>query len=264
MVSAAQSNFSEVIVPALAVDGRRRSAFALGLRERLALMHRATASLLAALSIAPSVCLASPAQYSSGPTWGQVIDADTGKPISGALIIAHWDTEGGMERSRNGTFKVLEATTDSNGNFSMPAWGPEPASPRGELDAYDPAINIFKPGYTPEFILNGPSGERGKRLDHETHDWRFNGGVRKLHRNSDPPESYAVQVSLITVQLSYVLHRSCMWKEIPRTIRALEDEEKRELAQGLHPGFSMRVESLMRRKDCGSLDEFVKIYSETN
>jgi len=223
------------------------------------------AGFLIAILLSPVPSVASPGQYSAGPTWGQVVDADTGEPIAGVLVIALWDLEGGVERSRVGTFKVLEATTDGQGRFRMPGWGPLPASSRGQLDAYDPSLTLFKSGYTPEWIENGPFGERGKRLQLEVHDWASNGGILKLQKYSKAPGDYSRRVNLIVMHLFDVLYGSgCRWKEIPRTVRALEDEEKAERAQGLHPRFSLSAESLIHSRDCGPIDEFMKAYAGTN
>jgi hypothetical protein len=204
-----------------------------------------------------------PSKYSAGRTWGTVVDADTNAPVAGALVIALWDLEGGMERSRVGTFKVLEAVTDSMGAFSLPGWGPEPISPRGQLDAFDPALIVFRPGYTPERQLNGPAGERGKRRHVEVHDWLSNGTAIKIKKYSGSPGGYLQRMNIVMVQLGDVFYDStgCRWKELPKTIRMLEEEQAREIAQGLQPQMPISADYLIKRKNCAPLDEFMKVYS---
>jgi hypothetical protein len=90
------------------------------------------------LVIIPSVC------FAKKPT-GTVIDEETGKPVEGAVAICIWRRG---EFSLNGFFeggfevvsKIIETTSDKEGNFYIPGyWGINIIS--------QPNLNVYKFGY---------------------------------------------------------------------------------------------------------------------
>src|SRR5687767_716013 len=59
-----------------------------------------------------------------GPYHGKVIDAETGAPIPGVVVLAMWyhhfpSPAGGMQRF----YDAREVVTDANGDFIMPGMG---------------------------------------------------------------------------------------------------------------------------------------------
>jgi len=114
------------------------------LARRLVTRSR-TAAVIAVLAV--GAC-GSP-YYTSDPIEAWVVDADTGKPIEGAIVVASWqllgftlDTGG----SRNHQLAVMETVTDKNGRFSFPGF--TRVNFRLEkLGEEDPRVLIFKPGY---------------------------------------------------------------------------------------------------------------------
>src|SRR5258708_40037237 len=86
--------------------------------------------------------------YNAEATEGWVADAETGKPIEGVIVVAHWRITGGLE---GGTpineLKILETVTDESGRYSFPAWGPKLAFLSGifgSLGSESPEILMFK------------------------------------------------------------------------------------------------------------------------
>ena len=87
---------------------------------------------------------------------GQVIDAETKKPIEGAAVVVHWVEARGTVAGESTRFKdVKEVLTDKDGKWSIT--GPE-GSEGSDLIAYltfftgihytrKPDFIIFKPGY---------------------------------------------------------------------------------------------------------------------
>jgi hypothetical protein len=64
-----------------------------------------------------------PPRY-EGTYHGQVVEAETGAPIAGAVVLGVWDREyltvaGGVDRF----YKAREVLTDANGNFTLPGMG---------------------------------------------------------------------------------------------------------------------------------------------
>jgi hypothetical protein len=83
---------------------------------------------------------------------GQVIDAETGKPLEGAVVVVIWHTEPRIAMDPPEYFHdAKEALTDAQGNFRLEA---SPAINWNPLMAIkDPNIVIFQPGYEPFALL---------------------------------------------------------------------------------------------------------------
>lgn len=85
------------------------------------------------------------------PFTGQVIDAITGKPIEGTIVIAMWTGASGLVESRSVCYHVETATSDKDGQFHIPGW----INPAGPFALRRHVFTIaYKPGY---------EGEQGKR-----------------------------------------------------------------------------------------------------
>jgi hypothetical protein len=90
---------------------------------------------------------------------GIVLDAETGKPIEGAIVVASWGRTysgpGGQFGGKN--FKELRLKTDNKGAFIIPAnkitnWVPYPFGQGGSF-----AMAIFTHGYkVKKFVFNEP------------------------------------------------------------------------------------------------------------
>ena len=82
-----------------------------------------------------------------GPYYGKVVDAETGEPIEGAVVLAVFYTESpGPAGSISHFADAVEVVTDKNGEFRIPAtrvYGGR------FLQFWDPyaSFRIFKPGY---------------------------------------------------------------------------------------------------------------------
>ncbi|MCW5211033.1 hypothetical protein VU03_04855, partial [Desulfobulbus sp. N3] len=77
----------------------------------------------------------------AGSTTFRVLDAETKRPIEGAVALAHWtSTDGFPGLTHTDTAKVAEDVSDSEGKLSIPgAWG--------FLALQRPHIKVYKPGY---------------------------------------------------------------------------------------------------------------------
>lgn len=82
-----------------------------------------------------------------GPWKGKVIDAETKKPIEGAVVLAVWDRNYRTPAGGSSYFyEAKEVLTDKEGKFEIPAYTPINLLP---LISYieGPVFTIFKPGY---------------------------------------------------------------------------------------------------------------------
>ncbi|MFA4829002.1 MAG: carboxypeptidase-like regulatory domain-containing protein [Thermodesulfovibrionales bacterium] len=70
---------------------------------------------------------------------GPVIDAETGKPIEGAIVLVEWTMTKGIGLTHTDSYKVVEKVTDKSGKFSI----------SGVINplADSPHITIYKKGY---------------------------------------------------------------------------------------------------------------------
>lgn len=96
---------------------------------------------------------------------GRIVDQETGKPIAGAVVVAHWmmsTTEFQVlpifwAQRKDRLLYVTEALSGPDGCYDIPQWGPV-TTPVGwaKEGPADPALAVFKPGYEPKIIHNWP------------------------------------------------------------------------------------------------------------
>jgi hypothetical protein len=84
----------------------------------------------------------------AGPWRGQVVDAETGQPLEGVVILAVWERiSPGLIHARREFHDVDELVTDAQGRFAVPARRRGFANPLVSLDG--PQFTMFKAGYGP-------------------------------------------------------------------------------------------------------------------
>lgn len=156
-----------------------------------------------------------PFQYSAKEIEAWVIDAKTKKPIQNVIVVAHWQLTGGFEGHNNvGQLKVMETTTDRNGRFFFPAWGPLRPSAGGMRSA-SPRLILFTPEHLPKILRN-----RQHNLDFLTKvresDWH--GKKIELDSQTRLPAKYVRMFSgpLKTSLESLVKSKRCDWMHAPR------------------------------------------------
>ncbi|MBI3455805.1 MAG: hypothetical protein HY002_08455 [Candidatus Rokubacteria bacterium] len=83
--------------------------------------------------------------YASGPYRGKVVDAETGQPLVGAVVLAIWYRE--VPTAPHGPavdyHDALEVLTDANGDFEIPA--KTHFTPIGKIR--EPDFVVYYPGY---------------------------------------------------------------------------------------------------------------------
>jgi hypothetical protein len=194
---------------------------------------------------------------------GSVVDAETGKPLEGVIIVAHWELKGGLE---GGTpiaeLQIFETVTDSNGRYYFPSWGPKLIPPTGQLQGDSPGLMLFKPGYRAGGFSNLYSETYG------TSTFFYNKKMLKLERFKGTPAEYAEHLSSLSSSLEKVGYSVgyesgdwCGWKSFPRMLRALDKLEAEFRAAGVRQGtvvsFLRTNEARVREKGCGSVSELL-------
>jgi hypothetical protein len=111
----------------------------------------------AALAVAVCLTAASCGIYRADSITSRVVDAETGAPIVGANVVAAWKTYGGLEDGNvKGFVQVLETTTDRDGTFHFPEWGPRINTNSGTVrNVTAPLLMILAEGYKYRAVGNG-------------------------------------------------------------------------------------------------------------
>lgn len=197
--------------------------------------------------------------YQAEALEGWVVDAETGKPLEGVIIVANWELRGGFEGSTPlGNLNVLETVTDASGRYSFPAWGPRIG--RGHLGVNSPGLWLFKPGYRPAGISGNPYYHTMG-----TSSSFYHGKTLKLEPFRGTPGEYARNLSRLNDSLWRVGHargKPCDWKSFPRMLQALDAQAAELRRAGINEG---SVVSRLRANDeqlkaagCGSVEEVIK------
>jgi hypothetical protein len=96
--------------------------------------------------VAAELLLSATPAVGAGPWKGQVVDAETGQPIEGVVVVAVWDTiSPAFIHHKREFHDVDEVVTNAEGRFVIPARGLLTANPFVHLDG--PQISMFRAGY---------------------------------------------------------------------------------------------------------------------
>ena len=83
---------------------------------------------------------------SGGPFEGQVLEANTNKPIPGAIVIVRWQgTYDQLVESKTVCYHVETATTNADGRYKIPPWHETTKGPFFAQGAW--LIDAYKAGY---------------------------------------------------------------------------------------------------------------------
>jgi hypothetical protein len=109
-------------------------------------MTRTAAFLLACLIAAFAPGTGPDEAHAAGPWRGQVVDAETGQPIEGVVVVAVWERlSPGVIHQARAFHDVDEVVTDAEGRFVLPERELSPPNPFITIDG--PQLTMFKGGY---------------------------------------------------------------------------------------------------------------------
>jgi len=158
----------------------------------------------------------------AGPWHGQVIDAETGKPLEGVVVLATWwkhfASVGGWSNGK--LYDSEEVVTDAEGRFAIKSrwlinWFPLLSEIRG------PQLYVFKPGYGKwrfqgeEEWLKLEIGERGARKEEALREFEHGTVIIEL-----PPLKTEERLGTIDIDPYGRIPDSKM----PRFLEALDQE----------------------------------------
>lgn len=183
--------------------------------------------------------------YSAEEITAHVIDAESGKGIAGANIVAAWEVYGGLENGNiEGYLKVMEAVTDESGAFYFPEWGPRPNMNFGSIRNYAaPIIMVFRRGY--QYRAVGNNGESGARAPSKMKsDW--NGKTIALQAFRGSAAEYKASFIQLHTDASILLEQGHV-PDLPDFFCALALQDE---ALGLQ-GVANSLYSFRRLRDLG-------------
>ena len=209
-------------------------------------------------------------QYSAQPIEAWVVDDETGKPLEGVIVVAHWQLEGGLEGGNSfGQMMIMETVTVAKGRFYFPAWGPKsvpmkllinPATSNARLKGMDPEMYFFKHGYNSLTLWNKRTTEQTMFAGPAVRSSDWNGKTIKLKTFPESENQYEMDLSNLRISLRFAYYgEQCEWKSVPRMIAALSREHKRLQAKGVYSGL-ISIEAMVatNEKTCGSPREYFR------
>lgn len=156
-----------------------------------------------------------------GELGGVVLDADTGRPLEGVILVRASYPEG---RGDDGPVAVDEAVSGAAGTFSFPAWWKlVPLSlALGSSSGMRSELQAFKPG----FDLGGLEAP-------DPADNRFTIGLQKF---SGPAEEYSKRLTRVEMELHAALTSGslrCAGRNAPEMLKALGKQDRQFEAAGI-------------------------------
>lgn len=162
---------------------------------------------------------ATPKIYSADPITAWVVDADTGKPVEGANVLAVWEMKYGLENHGTNYAMVLEAVTDSDGRFSLPGWGPKLVVKAGAITTAAPRLVILKADYRPAGAASGSFFDR--LPSHMASD--LNGKIFKLEKFVGAKREYAEDLhQFVQRSVESLIYNGCNYTAFPRFLLSLD------------------------------------------
>lgn len=178
----------------------------------------------------------SPIPLSAAPIDSQVVDANTGKPIQGAIVVAGWMLRPGSLTGDGlpcGTANVEEAVTGPDGRFHLPGWGPKVPTCGGHMIGAEPMIFVYKAGYRYGRLSNGDPSDVS--ITYRTKSYLDNWQIklkpfREIDYTDTSSSGAAANYDLLNDELAWFISAMplrCNWKKVPKMLVALEREREK-------------------------------------
>lgn len=188
--------------------------------------------------------------YWGVPIEGWVVDEKSKQPIKGAVVIATWETYGGVAHSDTvGNLLVQETVTDDRGYYAFESWGPRFVF-WNYLDGSDPTLIVFHEDY-----YFWSAGDGDFKTPHpftiETRGSIWSGKTIPLMKFDDDLEKFTMNAAAASLHL-HALESSwplaCTWEKMPRL--AAEIIKRGKAINHKRPFSGLPSESTLRGGNC--------------
>jgi len=205
------------------------------------------------------------ASYSAAALSGRVVDASTQLPMADVVVVAHWQLVGGfMEARPAGELKIYETTTDSEGRFTFPSWGPvQVLRPDVMLRNSDPELHLFKSGYAITNVGNQLRNDNYYRnTPVRTSDWDGRVVEMKLLDGDLKAAEKTLVLSAGELQSLFERGQDCEWKAMPLMASRLENEKRVLRQRGIRTPTFPEADHYSNQASCGSGVDWLKEHSK--
>ena len=168
-----------------------------------------------------------PSEYEAKPISGVVFDAESRKPVEGAVVVAIWSEYGGaFQAYKIDELEVQETVTDSQGKYTLPGW---PLKRSRNWSAFvptdEPRIFAYKYKYSPKYIYNGIVQEMGRRqpYKHErTISWHGSTDIYMSPLIYTENERWRIESQFI--QITPSIYYGCGWKKLTHLLLEVDKQ----------------------------------------
>jgi len=184
--------------------------------------------------------------YSGAAIQGSVVDEETQEPLGGVAVVAEWLLEGRpLHPDTVGRLMLIEAITDSNGKYEIPAWGPVTAQ-KGHLQRGSPRLNFYKLGYAFKSVSNG--GQLAPYIglpDPLLSEWDGKTVALAPYRNAPDKLGFFTELGNAPRLLRREIDQ-CAWRRMPRMTAMLlmraAEYETQGVSHGLPKGAQLHAD----------------------
>lgn len=207
------------------------------------------------LASALAGCAIFPTTYGGAPLEGRVVDAKSGQPLEGVIVVQFWELRRPTVVGHSDFVVAVhleETVTDAQGRFAFKPWGPVTAPAGTFIYPNSPELSFFKPG----FLASGESNflpeadgahARSRAL---RSDWH--GKTIELEAADPLSTQYADRLGTHHSSFGKVYRNTCDWLKMPRMMAAMSEEHKRLARAGIR-SYLPDLEQLAAR--CGAIDK---------
>lgn len=186
-------------------------------------------------------------EWESAGFSGRIVNARDGEPVSGAIVVAHWDLVGPNEGYPRGQLAVIETITDAEGRYQIHGWGPRRVSGAGRVRGDAPLVHIFKHGFVPVVLTNiGPGYTGDRMLAPPRIISRLDGQTIQLIPFEGSNREYASLLDAFYVRMYYLVMQPCNWNSAPEMFAALSSLGKQFSAQDIRSSLP-NIDGLCKR-----------------
>lgn len=190
-----------------------------------------------------------------GEVKGKIIDAETKKPIKGAVVFLHWQSEGStMVRLYPGDpMYVTETTTDDKGNFVFLKSETLNFESKIKILDYGPFVGVSNPGYgfKLESLYNEKNQEGFSKSYYSTKTETYIVELRKASPEDIITNKINSDTSVMLRNIEYMLiNQKCFIQHIPLTLNNIEavlNTQVNNSGENIYRSSSSSIKNLLHR-----------------